>query len=181
MRFSTAKAHEVVLILSLSKDEDQARRSLLTPYGQSTFRMPAGGLMTHLDSTDGIARRAALAGGLAVAAMAAAATVQAQETKPMYGLIGQMKAAPGKRDDLVAILAESTEGMPGCLSYIVARDAADADALWITEVWTDKENHAASLQLPAVQAAIAKARPIIAGFGHRFETVPIGGVGLAKA
>ena len=96
----------------------------------------------------------------------------------MYGLIGQMKAAPGKRDELVAILSESTGGMPGCLSYIVATDATDADALWITEVWTDKDSHAASLKLPAVQAAIAKARPIIAGFGHRFETVPVGGVGL---
>lgn len=98
----------------------------------------------------------------------------------MYGLIGQMKAIAGKRDELVAILAESTGGMPGCLSYIVANDATDADALWITEVWTDKDSHAASLKLPAVQAAIARARPIIAGFGHRFETVPVGGVGLAK-
>uniref|UniRef100_B0SZR9 Antibiotic biosynthesis monooxygenase n=1 Tax=Caulobacter sp. (strain K31) TaxID=366602 RepID=B0SZR9_CAUSK len=134
--------------------------------------------MTHPDSTDGLARRAVLAGGLAVAAMASATTVQAQETKPMYGLIGQMKAAPGKRDDLVAILSEGTGGMPGCLSYIVAQDATDADALWITEVWTDTDSHAASLKLPSVQAAIAKARPIIAGFGHRFETVPVGGMGV---
>lgn len=136
--------------------------------------------MIQRHSTDGTVRRAVLAGGLAVAAIAASPNAQAQETKPMYGLIGQMKAAPGKRDELVAILSESTEGMPGCLSYIVARDAADPDALWITEVWTDKDSHAGSLKLPAVQAAIARARPIIAGFGHRFETVPVGGVGLAK-
>jgi quinol monooxygenase YgiN len=128
-------------------------------------------------STDDIERRALLAGGLALAAVAAPSLTQAKENKPMYGLIGQMKAAPGKRDDLAAILSESTGGMPGCLSYIVAADATDADALWITEVWTDKDSHAASLRLPAVQAAIAKARPIIAGFGHRFETVPVGGVG----
>jgi quinol monooxygenase YgiN len=128
---------------------------------------------------DDIARRALLAGGLALAVAAAPSITQAQE-KAMYGLIGQMKAAPGKRDELVTILSEGTEGMPGCLSYIVARDATDADALWITEVWTDKASHAASLQLPAIQAAIAKARPIIAGFGHRFETAPVGGVGLAK-
>ena len=127
-----------------------------------------------------IGRREVLAGGLAVVTLMTPLAAQAQENK-MYGLIGQMKAAPGKRDDLVAILSESTEGMPGCLSYIVAKDAADADALWITEVWTDKGSHAASLKLPSVQAAIAKARPIIAGFGHRFETVPVGGVGLAKA
>jgi quinol monooxygenase YgiN len=132
--------------------------------------------MTH--SPDEIERRAVLAGGLALAALAASPPAQAAEDKTMYGLIGQMKAAPGKRNELVAILSESTGGMPGCLSYIVAKDAADADALWITEVWTDKDSHAASLKLPAVQAAIVKARPIIAGFGHRFETIPIGGAGL---
>jgi quinol monooxygenase YgiN len=132
-------------------------------------------------SPDDIERRAVLAGGLALAAVAAPSLTQAMEDKAMYGLIGQMKAAPGKRDELVAILSESTDGMPGCLSYIVAKDAADADALWITEVWTDKDSHAASLKLPAVQAAIAKARPIIAGFGHRFETVPMSGHGLANS
>ena len=133
--------------------------------------------MTLFQSKDGLLRRTLLASGLAAATTGASA-VQAKENKTMYGLIGQMKAAPGKRDELVAILSESTEGMPGCLSYIVAKDATDADALWVTEVWTDKDSHAASLKLPSVQAAIARARPIIAGFGHRFETVPMGGVGL---
>ncbi len=46
----------------------------------------------------------------------------------------------------------------------------------MTEVWDSRDNHMASLKLPAVQAAIAKARPIIAGFGQRFETVPVAGV-----
>lgn len=126
--------------------------------------------------TQEIGRREMLVAGAAALALAAP-SAQAQENKPMYGLIGQMKAAPGKRDELVTILSEGTDGMPGCLSYIVAKDAADPDALWITEVWTDKASHEGSLKLPAVQAAIAKARPIIAGFGHRFETIPVGGVG----
>ncbi|PIC00443.1 putative quinol monooxygenase [Caulobacter sp. X] len=121
-------------------------------------------------------RRGALAGGLAAMALSGAA--QSQERKPMYGLIGQMLAAPGKRDELLAILGESTAGMPGCLSYVIAKDPANADALWITEVWTDKDAHAASLKLPAVQAAIARARPIIAGFPQHFETEPVAGQGL---
>jgi quinol monooxygenase YgiN len=97
----------------------------------------------------------------------------------MHGLIGQITATPGKRDELIAILLESTGAMPGCLSYIVAKDSANADAFWVTEVWRDKSDHAASLQLPAVQAAIAKGRPLIAGFANRVETEPVGGVGLA--
>jgi quinol monooxygenase YgiN len=95
----------------------------------------------------------------------------------MFGLIGKMRAVPGKRDDLIAILLESTTAMPGCLSYIVASDPADADAIWITEVWTDEASHKASLSLPGVQAAIARARPIIASFDSQTRTAP-GGVGL---
>src|SRR5690606_13682854 len=96
----------------------------------------------------------------------------------MYGLIGKMKAAEGKRDELVKILLEGTPDMPGCLSYIVANDPTDPDALWITEVWGSKASHAASLKLPSVQAAITKVRPLIAGFGERFETEPLGGHGM---
>lgn len=96
-----------------------------------------------------------------------------------YGLFGQMIAAPGKRDDLIGYLLAGTGAMPGCLIYVVAKDPANADAIWITEFWVDKQHHADSLKLPAVQAAIAMARPIIAGFGERFETIPVGGVGLS--
>jgi quinol monooxygenase YgiN len=71
--------------------------------------------------------------------------------------------------------------MPGCLSYVVAADTADADALWVTEVWEDQAKHQASLQLPAVQAAIAKGRSLIAGFSNRTETKPLGGYGIPSA
>ncbi|MGQ0532061.1 MAG: putative quinol monooxygenase [Caulobacteraceae bacterium] len=98
----------------------------------------------------------------------------------MYGLIGKMRTQPGQRDALTAILLEGTGSMPGCLSYVIAHDPADADAIWITEAWDSAESHQASLQLPQVQAAIARARPLIAGFGERFETVPVGGHGLVR-
>jgi quinol monooxygenase YgiN len=113
--------------------------------------------------------------GLA-AGLALAASVQAA---PMYGLIGQMKAVPGKRAALAAILLDGTDRMPGCLSYVIAEDPKDADTLWITEVWDSKASHDASLALPAVRSAIAKGRPLIAGFGSQTETVPLGGAGLA--
>lgn len=96
----------------------------------------------------------------------------------MFGLIGKMIAAPGQRDALIAVLLESTQGMPGCLSYVVARDAKDQNAIWISEVWDSKDSHAASLKMPSVQAAIAKGKPMIAGFGDYVTTEPVGGVGL---
>jgi len=99
----------------------------------------------------------------------------------MYGLIGKMTAVAGKRDELLAILLEGTGGMPGCLSYIVAKDPADADALWITEVWDSQESHKASLALPAVKQAITRGRPLIAGFSNSTVTEPVGGIGLGAA
>ena len=98
----------------------------------------------------------------------------------MYGLISKINTMPGQRDALGAILV-TTGTMPGCLSYVIATDPADRDALWITEVWDSQASHQASLSLPAVQAAIAKGRPMIAGFCSRVETVPIGGCGLERA
>ena len=99
----------------------------------------------------------------------------------MYGLIGKMTAVAGQRDALAAALLDSTQAMPGCLSYVIATDPADADALWITEVWDSPASHQASLALPAVQSTIRKARPLIAGSSNRVETVPVGGYGLGKA
>ena len=98
----------------------------------------------------------------------------------MYGLIGRIRAVPGKRAELAAILVQEDGSMPGCLSYIVAEDPTDADLLWVTEVWTDQHAHRASLQLPAVQAAIAKGRPLIAGFDSQVETKVLGGIGLSR-
>ena len=120
-------------------------------------------------------RRAFVAGTVSAVALGGGATA---EDKPMYGLIGKMTAHPGKRDALAAILAENTGGMPGCLSYVVARDAKDPDALWVTEVWKSQADHQGSLKLPAVQAAIARGRPLIKDMGPYFETEPVGGVGL---
>lgn len=99
----------------------------------------------------------------------------------MYGLITKFRTAAGQRDSLIAILTTATSGMPGCLSYVVAKDAAEDDAVWITEVWKSRESHQASLSLPAVQQAMARGRQLIAGFGARFETQPVGGHGLVAA
>lgn len=91
----------------------------------------------------------------------------------MYGLISRFKAQTGKRDDLIAIMTEGAVKMPGCISYVIARDPTDADAIWITEVWDNKESHAGSLNIPEVRATIQKAMPLIGGFDQRFETEPL--------
>ena len=127
----------------------------------------------------GLSRRQVVAGAAALSALGCT-TVPARSETRMHGLIGKMRATPGNRDALIAILLEATGSMPGCLSYVVAKDPADADAIWITEVWDSAESHRASLQLPQVRSAIARGRPMIAGFDSSVETEPVGGVGLPR-
>jgi quinol monooxygenase YgiN len=122
-------------------------------------------------------RRTLLRAIAAIAALPDTRTL-AQRKPPMYGLIGKMIAQPGQRDALIAVLLEGTAGLPGCLSYVVARDSTDENAIWITEVWDSEASHKASLGLPAVRAAIAKGRPLIASFDAPVVTVPAGGQGL---
>lgn len=126
-----------------------------------------------------IGRREFLAGAAILALGGSAASAQPKGAG-MYGLIGKMRAVAGQRDALISILLEGTGEMPGCLSYVVATDPQDADAIWITEVWDSQASHQASLALPAVRDAIARGRPMIAGFDSHQATIPVGGVGLPK-
>lgn len=48
----------------------------------------------------------------------------------IYGLLVHMTAAPGKRDALIAILVESSEGLAGCFSSVVAWDSTNSDGIW---------------------------------------------------
>jgi quinol monooxygenase YgiN len=96
----------------------------------------------------------------------------------MFGLIGKFNALAGQRDALIAILLENAGDMPGCHSYVVAKDVGDADAIWVTEVWDSHQSHRDSLSLPSVQQAIARGKPLIASFGEFNATEPVGGRGL---
>jgi quinol monooxygenase YgiN len=118
---------------------------------------------------------------VAVASAALGMPAVSSGQSKMYGLIGKMRAQPGQRDALIAILLAGTGSMPGCLSYVVARDPAEADGLWITEVWDSQESHKASLALPSVKEAIGKGRPLIAGFDQQILTEPVGGIGLRQS
>lgn len=114
-----------------------------------------------------------------LAALAMASGCHPSKDSTMHGIIGKMIAHDSKRDELIAILLDGTRDMPGCLSYVIAKDLTDVNALWITEAWESQESHAASLSLDSVRQAIAKGKPLIAGFGERFETEPVGGEGLS--
>ena len=100
-----------------------------------------------------------------------------------FGLYGKIVTQPGQRDAMVALLLEAAATMPdvpGCELYIINVAATEPDAIWVTEVWTTRADHAASLTRADVQALIARGRPLIAG-GERIEVIPLGGKGLPAA
>lgn len=54
-------------------------------------------------------------------------------------------------------------------------------AAWFTARMShDQASHDASLSLPQVKEAIAKGRPLVAGFSDGVVTTPVGGYGLVS-
>ena len=98
----------------------------------------------------------------------------------MCGLIAKLTVIPGKREEMIGILKESAVNMPGCLSYVVARDSADENAIWVTEVWDSVNSHNASLSLPSVKNAVPRAKVIVSSFDKIAVTDPVWGVGLPR-
>lgn len=101
-----------------------------------------------------------------------------------YGLFGKMTAIDGRGDELAACLLEAAkalEPVEGCQLYVVSRDPRDGDSVWVMEAWDSEDSHRASLELEAVRNLIARARPILQGFGDRFELEPLGGKGLSRS
>ena len=86
-------------------------------------------------------------------------------TMSKFALFGKLTAAPGKRDELVALLLEAAKAMEtadGCEQYIVHVADGDPDAVWVSERWRDEAAHAACLKREDVRAAISAGRPLIA-------------------
>jgi quinol monooxygenase YgiN len=99
----------------------------------------------------------------------------------MYGLIVKLTVVSGKRDEMIAILEESAANMPGCFSYVVAKDSTDENAIWVTEVWDSVASHDASLSLPSVKNAMTRAKELVSNFEKIAVTRPAWGIGLPPA
>jgi quinol monooxygenase YgiN len=106
----------------------------------------------------------------------------AQPPQPsIYAMTGKLQAQPGKRAVLVDILLRASKvvsTMRGCRSYIVLEDVQDESAVWVFEMWDDKESHDASLRDEQVKGLIAEAMPILAGAPSGSELRVAGGHGI---
>lgn len=97
-----------------------------------------------------------------------------------YGLFVSIHVKPGQRDAVVDILMRDVDAMRalGCELYVAGVSDEKPDVVYVTEVWASRQAHHASLQDPAVQAAIAEAMPMLTGEFHSTEFSVAGGLGV---
>ena len=84
-----------------------------------------------------------------------------------YGLASKVNAHPGKRGDLVEVLAEISRLVfhaEGCQSYVVSTLIADENAVFITEYWASQEAQRSAFALPGIFELINDCQSLSTGF-----------------
>lgn len=90
----------------------------------------------------------------------------------MFGQINKITVVSGKREKVLQLVMSGSDKMPGCRSYIAAKDAEHHDVIWVTEVWDSADFHTASMSIPDVKASVVRAMPMIACFETVATTIP---------
>ena len=83
--------------------------------------------------------------------------------------------------ELLHRVAESLREAAGCELYVVTRDAAEPDRVFVFEVWDDEESAQAALTAPAADPSAPKPADVLALLAEdpaRQDLQVIGGVGL---
>ena len=99
----------------------------------------------------------------------------------MYAMTGKLIAQAGRRAEMTKILlraADAVSELPGCKMYVVCEDMSNENAIWVFEMWDDKESHEDSLKHERVRGLIGEARPIIGGTPDGAELLVVGGYGM---
>ena len=90
-----------------------------------------------------------------------------------WGLLGRMRAQPGKRAELISCLQDSSRDVPGKLLYLIQLEQDDPDAFWINEIWESKAAYDACLTMPQVGDWRGRLAALMVGIEHRTETIPL--------
>lgn len=98
------------------------------------------------------------------------------------GRYAKATAKPGRADALAERLLQVADGLrdfPGCELYVVNRAVDDANAVWVTEIWSSQEALDASLEA-ADKDQIREVLAMTESF-ERIDLEPLGGAGLRDA
>ncbi|GGH18767.1 antibiotic biosynthesis monooxygenase [Sphingobacterium alkalisoli] len=100
----------------------------------------------------------------------------------MYLLHGKLIAKEGQAKALADILLEASQlvsTVAGCKLYVIGKDEDDLNAVYITEIWNNKEDHDNSLKVGGVRELIVKAMPLLDGPPKKGQELQIlGGAGI---
>jgi len=91
-----------------------------------------------------------------------------------------IKAKAGKKDEIVSILLDASKLLSkvhGCKYYIISGNGSEPDMIWITELWSSRQDHDDSLEMPEIKELISQAAPLIEGPSEIQELEVIGGLG----
>jgi quinol monooxygenase YgiN len=79
--------------------------------------------------------------------------------------MGSLRAMPGRRDELVAILTRYKPELAtsGCLVYEVGVNETTPDRVYVLEVWESADAHRASLGIGSVREGLHEALPLLDG------------------
>src|SRR3954451_21376202 len=98
------------------------------------------------------------------------------------GRYAKATAKPGRGDELARVMLEvvaSLQDVAGCELYVINRDAANPDVVWVTEIWRSQEALDASLEAEGAQEQITRVRELVDGF-ERIDVEPLGGVAYTR-
>lgn len=98
-----------------------------------------------------------------------------------YALINKLTAKPGKRDEVIELILESSkpfQNNTSCLISLVYKDKKDPNVIWVEDVWTNKEDHMTALAQPELKPFIEKTIPLLESMPEQHEIVLAGGKGL---
>jgi quinol monooxygenase YgiN len=94
-----------------------------------------------------------------------------------YGQYVKFITHEGKRHELAKNLLEVADQMhkvAGCELYLIHLSAEDENTLWVTEIWSAKEAHQASLSMEENKEKIAASLALIKHV-DKIEWKPLGG------
>jgi quinol monooxygenase YgiN len=103
-----------------------------------------------------------------------------------YGIYTRHTAKPGQREALVANLLRAGELLkdsPACVQWVVS-EAEQPDAVWVSAIWSSKDDHDKAMQPDVMAAAMrelmVEARQLLSEevTPEQIFVTPVGGKGL---
>lgn len=98
-----------------------------------------------------------------------------------FSLFVKFTVQEGKQNTFVEILidaAKAMEQIEDCEIYLINTVESDPNAVFVYEVWRNKEAHQSSLRLETTQTLIQRAKPFIAGAERIGTFITKGGKGI---